>query len=66
MQLDIRYHLEPCPPCAAVDEPANAAEWRQVRKIELRVVTRSISPRPQGGGFVRIEGSTAVRPRNLI
>lgn len=65
-ELDVRYRLDPCPPCTAVDEPASASEWRRVSEVVLRVKARSVAPRPQGGGFVRAEASTAVRPRNLL
>lgn len=64
--LDVRYRLDPCPPCDAVALPDSATEWRRVREVELRVVARSVMPKPRGGGFVRVEGATTVRPRNLI
>lgn len=64
--FDVRYRLEPCPPCTPVDEPASSSEWRSVREVEMRVVARSTVPKPQGGGFFRMEGTTAVRPRNLL
>ncbi len=65
-ELDIEYRIEPCPPCTPVDEPADSVEWRKVRDIVLRVVARSTTPRPQNGEYVRIEGKTTVRPRNLL
>jgi prepilin-type N-terminal cleavage/methylation domain-containing protein len=65
-EFDVRYRLAPCPPCTETDEPVDSAEWRSVREVELRVVARSTAPRPQGGGYVRAEATTAVRPRNLL
>ena len=30
---DVQYRLAPCPPCHAVDEPADDTQWRQVREV---------------------------------
>jgi hypothetical protein len=65
-EFDLRYRLEPCPPCSAVDQPASSAEWRRVREVELRVTARSTTVKPRGGGYVRMGGTTAIRPRNLL
>ncbi len=65
-EFDLRYRLGACPPCTAVDEPATSAEWRSLREVELRVVARSTTVKPQGGGFIRVDGTTSIRPRNLL
>ncbi len=65
-EFDLRYRMAPCPPCAATDEPVSSAEWRSVREVELRVVARSTAKRPRGDAYVRVEGVTAVHPRNLL
>ena len=65
-ELDIKYRVEPCPPCDEIDEPADSAEWRRVRDVVLNVVARSTTTRPQSVDYVRLEGATTVRPRNLL
>ncbi len=65
-EFDLRYRLDPCPPCAEIDEPSTSAEWRQVREVLLRVVARSTTTKPRGGGYVRVSGTTSIRPRNFI
>ena len=65
-EFDLTYRLGPCPPCTDVDEPSSSAEWRSLREVELRVQARSTVPKPQGGGYIRIDGSTSIRPRNIL
>ncbi len=65
-EFDLRYRLDPCPPCTEVDEPSTSAEWRSVREVELRVVARSTTVKPRGGGYIRMGGTTSIRPRNLL
>ncbi len=65
-EFDLRYRLDPCPPCTEVDEPATSAEWRSVKEVELRVTTRSATVKPRDGEYVRIGGTTSIHPRNLL
>jgi len=64
-ELNIQYRMDPCPPCSAIDEPANDTDWRVVREVELSVVTRSSRP-DQEGNYRRIENRATVKPRNLL
>lgn len=64
--FDIRYRLDPCPPCVEIDEPSTSTEWRQVREVVLSVVARSTTAKPRGGGYVRVSGTTSIRPRNFL
>ncbi len=65
-EFNVRYRMEPCPPCSPIDAPATSAEWRNVREVELHVVARSTARGPRDGEYVRMDGSTTVRPRNLL
>lgn len=61
-ELDFRYRREPCPPCAAIDLPSSAGEWRSVREVEMHVVARSTRLR-RDGGHMRLAGNTTIEPR---
>jgi prepilin-type N-terminal cleavage/methylation domain-containing protein len=63
--LNLRYGLEPCPPCDEVDEPADDTEWRLVRSISVDVTVNS------GFGMsashpITATGSTKIHPRNFL
>jgi hypothetical protein len=64
-RFDVRYLLAPCPPCAAVNEPASETEWYLVREVRVDVGILSRVPR-RDGTPVRLSGATTIRPRNLL
>ncbi len=64
-KLNVRYKMDPCPPCSAVDDPATDEDWRVVREVELTVGVRSTDPGPDGN-YVHLESTTTVKPRNLL
>ncbi len=63
--FNVRYRLDPCEPCVTVDLPADNAEWRIVREVELTVAAQTDRPM-QGGSVHVVEERTTIKPRNLI
>jgi hypothetical protein len=63
--LDVRYGLDPCPPCDEVDEPANDTEWRLVRSLS---VTATVNSRvgTKTSDTISASGSTKIHPRNFL
>jgi type II secretory pathway pseudopilin PulG len=64
-KLDVEYLLTPCPPCDPVAEPADGDQWHQVREVAVRVGVISSVPNHQGD-YVRLTGTTNIKPRNLL
>ncbi len=64
-EFNVQYRLEPCPPCHAVDEPADDTEWRQVREVSLAATVRS-RKMDKEGEFARDSGEVTIKPRNLL
>lgn len=64
-KFNIRYKMDPCPPCTAVDDPGSDTNWRVVREVELTVGVRSAETGPDGQ-YVHLDSTTTVKPRNLL
>jgi len=64
-KFDIKYHLDPCPPCTSVDLPADTSEWRTVREVEIQVATETKGAL-RGGEQLVLESTTTIKPRNLL
>jgi prepilin-type N-terminal cleavage/methylation domain-containing protein len=64
-KFDVKYRLDPCPPCTSVDLPANNSQWRTVREVEIRVATETKAELQSGEQFV-LESTTTIKPRNLL
>jgi hypothetical protein len=64
-KFNVRYKMDPCPPCDAVNDPGSNTNWRIVREVELTVGVRSTDLGPDGN-YVHLESTTTVKPRNLI
>ncbi len=63
--FNVRYQLDPCPPCDLIDLPADNSEWRTVREVELTVAAETSSPLQNGQVHV-VRESSNIKPRNLI
>ncbi len=64
-KFNVQYLLAPCPPCNAVDRPANNTEWSQVREVTIDARVRS-NKANKTGAFVYDNGQVNVKPRNLL
>jgi type II secretory pathway pseudopilin PulG len=64
-KFDVKYRLDPCPPCTAVDLPASNSEWRTVREIEIRVASETKRDLQNGEPLV-LDSTTTIKPRNLL
>jgi len=63
--LEIAYGLDPCPPCAQVDEPADSVEWRLVRSISVTVTVGS-PVASHASDPPSATGTTTIHPRNFL
>jgi hypothetical protein len=63
--LNLKYGIEPCPPCDEVDEPAGDTEWRLVRSVSVEVTVNS-GLLTSASTPVNASGSTKIRPRNFF
>jgi hypothetical protein len=64
-KFNVQYRLEPCPPCHAVNEPADDTEWRLVREVSLAASVRSRKADKEGE-FAHESGEVTIKPRNLL
>lgn len=63
--FNIQYQLAPCPPCTAVNLPADDSEWRDVRSLMISATIRSEHV-DTDGNLAYESGQVHVRPRNLL
>jgi type II secretory pathway pseudopilin PulG len=63
--LDVQYLLTPCPPCSPVEEPQDGDQWHQVREVAVRIGAIS-SAANREGDHIRLQGTTNIKPRNLL
>lgn len=63
--FNVRYRLDPCPPCTLIDEPSDNSQWRTVREVELTVSAETANTLQTGQVHVVTE-TTNIKPRNLI
>ncbi len=63
--FNVRYRMDPCPPCTLIDQPADNAEWRTVREVEVTVAAETKNTLQTGEVHVVTE-TTSIKPRNLI